>query len=73
MASREVLLKRLDEAEQAYHDLTIGDMARVFVDSNSERVEYQAADSAKLAAYIRSLRFQLGLPGGIGRPMGVFI
>ena len=71
MTDRAVLLKRLEEAEQAYHDLTIGDMARVYVDSNSERVEYQSANSEKLAAYIRSLRMQLGY--GVGRPMGVFI
>lgn len=50
----------LADAEAAYHKLMTGRSARVFVDSNGERVEYTAASADKLANYIRSLKQQLG-------------
>lgn len=58
-AERLVIQARLDEAVAAYHQLTIGQSARVVVDQNGERVEFTAANSAKLASYITSLRMQL--------------
>lgn len=51
-----VLQTRLTEAEAAYHLLMTGGSARVHADSNGERVEYTAANSAKLARYIQSLK-----------------
>jgi tRNA A37 methylthiotransferase MiaB len=53
------LQQRLERAEQAYHDLMVGQSVRVLVDQNGERIEYTAANSAKLSAYIQSLRAQL--------------
>lgn len=47
-------------AEQAYHDLVTGKMARVFVDQNGERVEYTPASAIRLQQYISSLKIQLG-------------
>jgi hypothetical protein len=67
-----VLQRRLTEAEEAYHLLQMGRSARVFVDQNGERIEYTAANSTRLAAYILSLKKQLGtlcIPG----PMGVML
>lgn len=45
----------LTEARQAYHDLIRGIRARVFVDQNGERIEYDRASSGDLAAWIRTL------------------
>lgn len=63
--------ERLEQAEAAYHDLQTGRMARVFVDQNGERVEYNPTSAARLAMYINELKRQLGLatPG----PMRVFL
>lgn len=49
----------------------VGELARVFVDQNGERVEYVAANAARLAAYIADLKRQLGTetPG----PLRVFL
>lgn len=60
-AERVVLTRRLAEAEEAYHDLATGRMARVFVDQNGERVEYAAGNRNLLSAYIAELKRQLGL------------
>ena len=55
--------QKLDEAEAAYHALLTGKSARVVVDGNNgTRVEYTAADKAKLYAYIIDLRSQLTPP-----------
>lgn len=63
---------RLQEAEEAYHSLTIGGSARVFVDQNGERVEFVSARSAQLKAYIADLRIKLGLDLGVTGPMKVW-
>jgi hypothetical protein len=60
LADTATLQARLTAAEEAYHNLQIGCSARVVVDQNGERVEYSAANSAKLAAYINELKRQLG-------------
>lgn len=57
------LQERLNEAEAAYHDLQIGKSVRVFVDQNGERVEYSAANAARLAAYIADLKRQISNVG----------
>lgn len=66
MTTRDVLLRRLAEAEEAYHQLNLGLRAKVFVDQNSERVEYEGSSRGQLLAYINDLKRQLGLGGVIG-------
>lgn len=43
------------EAREAYHALNTGTLARVFVDQNGERVEYNSTNRQALANYIREL------------------
>lgn len=57
---RAALEAKLAAAETAYHNLILGGQARVIVDQNGERVEFSAANSARLAAYIADLKRQLG-------------
>lgn len=59
-SSMATLAERLTEAENALHELQIGKSVRVFVDQNGERVEYTAANRRDLAAYIQSLKRQIG-------------
>lgn len=65
------LQQRLDAAEDAYHALQTGAQARVFQDQNGERVEYTAANSSKLAAYVADLKRQIDSSTEIG-PMRIF-
>lgn len=68
---RNLLTKRLAEAESALHDLNVGVSARVYVDQSGERVEYTPANAGRLAAYIADLKRQLGAtPLG---PMGFWL
>lgn len=62
----------LTSAEQAYHDLRIGGMAKVFVDQNGERVEYALANAAGLRSYILELKIALGENTGIVGPLNVW-
>ena len=50
---------RLQAAREAYHKLQTGQMARVVVDQNGERVEFAPANSAKLLAYIKQLEAEM--------------
>lgn len=70
MATTAVLQARLDQAEEAYHNVSCGISVRVFVDQNGERVEYKAASLPQLAAYIKKLKFQLN-PSSQSGPMGI--
>ena len=63
--------QRLEAAEDAYHQLMIGGSARVVVDQNGERVEFTAANAARLQAYIQMLKRELGLLPA-GTPAGVY-
>ena len=57
---------RLDQAEDALHQMLIGGATRVFVDQNGERVEYSVPSIPRLRAYILELQVKLGtaeLPG----------
>jgi hypothetical protein len=45
----------LVEARQAYHNLITGTKARVFVDQNGERIEYDRATASGLAAWIATI------------------
>lgn len=64
------LQDRLNEAEQALHDLAIGKSVAELRDSNGETVRYTVANRGALNAYIADLRRQLGL-GELGpmRPL----
>lgn len=57
---RTLYTTRLAEAEEALHQIMLGNGARVYVDQNGERVEYFAANSARLRAYIAELKLLLG-------------
>lgn len=58
---RAALMALLDEALHAYHSLMIGTSARVVVDQNGERIEFNAANKGNLYGYIITLRTRLGL------------
>jgi len=63
-AERATLEARLAEAETALHMLMTGRQA-VMVRTDTETVQYSLSDTARLSAYVRSLRAQLGrLPRG---------
>lgn len=64
---------RLAEAETAFHELRMGKQARVFVDQNSERVEFAVANADRLRAYIMELKALLGLPTGIVGPLNAWM
>lgn len=53
--SVEVIRERLAAAQDAYHKLAIGKLARVYVDTDGTRIEYTAANRGALNAYIQEL------------------
>ena len=53
------LAEKLVKAEDAYHQLMTGTMARVVVDQNGERVEFTPANASRLRAYIEDLKLQI--------------
>jgi hypothetical protein len=59
----------LKQAETAYHTLRTGAQARVFVDSNGERVEFAVANADRLRAYIAELREELGIRKAVTGPL----
>lgn len=63
----------LTDAEYAYHQLNTGQLARVFVDQNGERVEFTVTNKASLYSYIQTLKGELGVLTGVSdgfnRPM----
>jgi hypothetical protein len=61
------LQEKLDDARAKYHQLVTGQRAKVFVDQNGERIEYDSVSKIALAQYIRDLERQLGTasPGPI--------
>lgn len=59
----------LGEAQRAYHQLSIGQVARTYVDQNGERVEFTVTNKEKLRAYIYELKAALGQPVGHPGPM----
>lgn len=64
---------RLRQAEQAYHDIRMGIVARVYVDQNGERVEFAATSADRLRSYVLELKVALGLPTGIIGPASVWV
>ncbi len=66
LTEREQLEVWLAEARLAYHQLNMGQRAKVFVDQNGERIEYEGSTRGQLLAYIRELERQLGFGSIIG-------
>lgn len=65
------LAEQLADAQAKYHSLLTGTLAKVFVDQNGERIEYNAANASRLAAYIQELTRQTaGVSGG---PMRIWL
>ena len=65
------LQQKLDEAEAAYHNLMTGNMARVVVDQNGERVEFTATNASRLYQYIEQLKALINPPTvNPNRPVG---
>ena len=63
--------QKLDEARDARHKLVTGQLARVFMDQNGERVEFVATNIAQLDRYIASLEAELaGTRASIRKPIG---
>lgn len=60
MAGTQETKNRLKEARLAYHTLQLGQMPRVVVDQNGERVEFTSANKADLRKYITTLETELG-------------
>lgn len=57
--------QKLVQAEQAYHEIMVGENVSRFVDQNGESVSYSKVNIGKLEAYIASLKAELANPGGI--------
>lgn len=49
----------LVEARDAYNELVTGNRARVFVDQNGERIEYDRSNAADLARWITTIETAL--------------
>ena len=60
----------LDEARAARHKLVTGQLARVFMDQNGERVEFVATNIGALDSYIRSLEGLLAGTPRARKPLG---
>jgi gpW len=67
---RVLVQANLDDARKSYHSLTTGTSAAVIVDQNGERVEFNVANSARLAAYIVALENQLSPVAAAQRILG---
>ena len=55
MPEAPTLAELLADAKAALHRLLTGAAAVSFTDQNGEKVEYQAANAARLAAYVQQL------------------
>lgn len=62
----------LTQAQAAYHALLMGQSPRVICDQNNERVEFTAANSDKLKAYIDSLALQVAGSTPARGPLNVY-
>lgn len=71
MADTAELEARLATAETAYHNLMMGMSVAELRDENGEMVRYTPANAGRLAAYIYSLKSQLGLTSGKSTPARV--
>lgn len=65
--------EKLTAAEDALHKLVTGQLARVFVDQNGERVEFTSTNADALRRYIASLKLVIDpttARAGFNRPIG---
>lgn len=53
------LQERYTEAEEAYHNLMTGNMPRVVVDQNGERVEFTSTNAPRLLMYVNKLKAEI--------------
>lgn len=60
----------LQQAKDAKHKLVTGQLARVFIDQNGERVEFTATRIDDLNAYIRELEQTVTPTTCVRRPIG---
>ncbi len=60
----------LAQAKAAKHKLVTGQLARVFMDQNGERVEFTATNLAALDTYIRQLEGELSPTPTYRKPIG---
>jgi len=64
--------EQLEDARAALHEAMLGRSPRVVVDSNGERIEYSAVNTAKLEGYIAKLEIEIANGGPTRRgPAGV--
>lgn len=74
MADTATLQARLDQAETALHDLTIGRRSKAYTHAAGDvnrRIEWTETSVPQLRAYIADLRRQLGQTTGRRRAIGV--
>lgn len=67
--------QQLEAAKEARHNLITGKMARVFMDQNGERVEFNKTTIGDLDSYIRELETTVDpslLASRRPRPIGFF-
>ena len=62
----------LAQAQDAKHKLVTGQLARVFVDQNGERVEFTATNIDALNKYIAELQALVTPSCRVARPIGFF-
>lgn len=63
--------QRLEQAKDAKHKLATGQLARVFMDQNGERVEFTATNMAQLERHIAALEAEIaGTRPTIRKPIG---
>lgn len=60
----------LAEARTARHKLVTGQLARVFMDQNGERVEFNKTSIADLDEYIRTLENSITPKTNFNKPIG---
>jgi hypothetical protein len=73
MDDKSVIIQRYNEAKNAYHALNTGSLAKVIVDQNGERVEFNTANRANLYQYIKELETELGMSNANAYPPLQFI
>lgn len=54
------LAARIQSLETAHDDLIAGRKARVLVDQNGERIEFNGGDARRLWSHIQSLKYTYG-------------
>lgn len=63
-------IEKLEDAAHQLHLLLSGQQAKVFVDSNGERVEYTAANRTELQKYVDKLQGLVDAAAGKTKNLG---